>query len=108
MEKNKISVEDNVFTIRLKNPGDEPCYTKPRHPTRSEYWSLKHRVDYMLRREEIGASISPWNSPPMLVIQPEKVKAFHQQHGNDTAEALTKSQNAEEVRVLYRFTSDMR
>jgi hypothetical protein len=62
----------------------------------------------MLRREEIGVSISPWNSPPMLVIQPDKVKAFHQKHGKDTAEALTKSQNAEEVRVLYRFTSDMR
>jgi hypothetical protein len=54
-----VKVENKTFTIRLKNPGDEPCYTKPRHPSQSEYWSLHWRTEYMLRRKEIGHSQSP-------------------------------------------------
>jgi hypothetical protein len=62
----------------------------------------------MLKRDEITPSTSPWNSPPNLIAQPKNIQAFNAKHGTNAAVALTRPENAEEVRVLYRLTNDMR
>jgi hypothetical protein len=71
-------------------------------------WSLRRRVEYMLERGEIRESISSWNSPPNMIPQPEKIQEFMAKHKEKATERMAQPEYADEVRVLYRFTSDLR
>jgi hypothetical protein len=62
----------------------------------------------MKERKEIDFSKSSWNSPPMMVPQADKIQAFMIKHKDNPIEAMALISNSEEVRVLYRFTSDLR
>jgi hypothetical protein len=48
------------------------------------------------------------HSPPMMVHQPDKIQQFMTKHGDKAMERMAMTEYAEEVRVLYRFTSDLR
>jgi len=98
----------SVFHINLKNPLDPPCFRRSKRLAPPAYWSLRCRIDYMVLRKEIALSTSSWNSPPMMVPQADKIQQFIAKHGDNAPIALTLPQNAPEVRVLYRFTSDLR
>ena len=105
---NPAKAKASVFHINLKNPLDPPCFRRSKRLAPPAYWSLRCRIDYMILRKEIALSTSSWNSPPMMVPQPDKIQQFIAKHGDNAPIAMTLPQNASDVRVLYRFTSDLR
>jgi hypothetical protein len=94
----------DIFTINLVDKLLPPCFRKSKRLANMAYWSLRRRVEYMLLRGEIRESNSPWNSPPMMVPQADKIQSFMTKHGEKAMDRLAMSEYAEEVRVLYRFT----
>jgi len=105
---NPAKAKASVFHINLKNPLDPPCFRRSKRLAPPAYWSLRCRIDYMVLRKEIALSTSSWNSPPMMVPQSDKIQQFIAKHGDNAPIAMTLPQNAADVRVLYRFTSDLR
>jgi len=105
---NPAKAKASIFHINLKNPLDPPCFRRSKRLAPPAYWSLRCRIDYMILRKEIELSTSSWNSPPMMVPQPDKIQQFLTKHGDNAPIAMTLKENAPDVRVLYRFTSDLR
>jgi transposase InsO family protein len=107
----RIKGKEFKITLIKEMEGKPPCNHRMRKLSRSEYHSGRCRQQHMLARDEIGRSEaveSTWNSPPLYVPQIESIQKFRQKHGDRAAEALEDPENAEDVRVLYRFTSDLR
>jgi transposase InsO family protein len=100
--------EGNTFSIDLIDKRLPPCFRRSKKLAYPMYWSLRRRVEYMLERGEIKESISSWNSPPNMIPQPEKIQEFMTKHKDKATERMAQPEYAEEVRVLYRFTSDLR
>jgi hypothetical protein len=98
----------DIFTINLVDKLLPPCFRKSKRLANMAYWSLRRRIEYMLLRGEIRESNSPWNSPPMMVPQADKIQIFMNKHGDKAMDRLAMAEYSEEVRVLYRFTSDLR
>jgi len=78
----------SVFKNELEDDRLPPCSRKGKKLATATYWSLRRRIEHMLSRGEIVPSKSNWNSPPMMVAQPDKIQKFMSKHG-DKALQLT-------------------
>jgi hypothetical protein len=99
--------EGNTFSIDLIDSRLPPCFRRSKKLPYTMYWSLRRRVEYMLERGEIQESISSWNSPPNMIAQPENIQKFMAKHKDKAMERMAQPEYFDEVRNLYRFTSDL-
>jgi len=94
--------------IRLIDPACQPVNIKPRRMDPYESAAAHWRCQLMLRQGRIEPSSSEWNHPLLMVPYPERIVAFNAKHGARAVPELMNPANAEEVKNLFRMTSDLR